>query len=349
MLRFSKNNWFTMSEDETEQCKQPCPRCQRGEWRGRSLTQHLTHCNGPSLYSMFPVGQDEYKRKVDEYETATPTNNQRLKHLDGQARRAHDSGTVRTHDFLSTMPSLNHLASNYASNDISYTFEYEHNDDISEEENNTHEATTEPSPHSQTIDTNQFRRYLSLPPNLVYQLHMQDILSGHRNVDLSLFDEINQCVQLHATEHKVDFGSCKMYSRKELVTIMTELYNLHGMKPTMNRVKLNDNSVAVVPTFDIKTMLLSILNDNTRMRPENIAPNYNLFTGKPTKPVTKLDEIHTGWAWEKARSHYCGDDTDVLPLGLICFYDKTHSDVFGSLACSPFIAIPHFFNERWVV
>ena len=36
--------------------------------------------------------------------------------------------------------------------------------------------------------------------------------------------------------------------------------------------------------------------------------------------------------------------TDVLPLGLICFYDKTHSDLFGSLSCLPFICVPSFFN-----
>ena len=80
------------------------------------------------------------------------------------------------------------------------------------------------------------------------------------------------------------------------MTIVTDLCNLYGMKPTMNRVTLNVNSVAVVPTFDVKTMLLSILNDKTQMHPKNIAHNYNLLTSKPIVPVTHLDKIHTGWA-----------------------------------------------------
>ena len=80
------------------------------------------------------------------------------------------------------------------------------------------------------------------------------------------------------------------------------------------------------------------------MKKENIASNYNLFTGKAIDEVTHIDEIHTGWAWEEARAHHCGNEENVLPMGLIAFYDKTHSDLFGSLACAPFIVVPSFFN-----
>ena len=114
-------------------------------------------------------------------------------------------------------------------------------------------------------DNNPFRRYLSLSPNVVYQIHMQNIINSHRHIGMNLFKEINDCVQLHASEHHNDFASCKMYSREELVAIVTDLYNLHGMKPTMNHVTLNDNGGADVPTFDVKTMLLSIINNQTRM------------------------------------------------------------------------------------
>ena len=146
------------------------------------------------------------------------------------------------------------------------------------------------------------------------------------------------------TVSNVDFATEKLYSREQLVEIATDVYNLHGLRPTLNSVTLSDKSTAIVPSFAIKTMLLLILNDPTCMRPENIAQNYNPFTGRPTAPVTHIDEIHTGWAWELARAHYCGDEIDVLPLGLICLYDKTHSDLVGSLSCSPFICVPSFFN-----
>ncbi len=61
-------------------------------------------------------------------------------------------------------------------------------------------------------------------------------------------------------------------------------------------------------------------------------------------PTSTLDNIHTGSLWEQARQKYCGDDPDA-PLALVCFYDKTNTDVFGSLSCAPFICTPSFLNK----
>ncbi len=41
-------------------------------------------------------------------------------------------------------------------------------------------------------------------------------------------------------------------------------------------------------------------------------------------------------------------------MALVCFYDKTNTDVFGSLSCAPFICTPTFITPkkdgrvRWV-
>jgi hypothetical protein len=75
-------------------------------------------------------------------------------------------------------------------------------------------------------------------------------------------------------------------------------------------------------------------NDPLQMREENFASNYDIFTGKKKQTSSILDEIHTGSLWEMARLKYCGDDPDAFPLALICFYDKTNTDVFGSLSCA---------------
>jgi hypothetical protein len=45
------------------------------------------------------------------------------------------------------------------------------------------------------------------------------------------------------------------------------------------------------------------------------------------------------------QTKYCGDDPDAFPLALVCFYDKTNTDVFGSLSCAPFICTPSFLNK----
>ena len=82
---------------------------------------------------------------------------------------------------------------------------------------------------------------------------------------------------------------------------------------------LTDGSVATVPIFDVKALLIAFLNDPMRMRQENFASNYDIFTGKVKLPTPTLDEIHTGSLWEQARQKYCGDNPDAFLLALVCF------------------------------
>jgi hypothetical protein len=89
-----------------------------------------------------------------------------------------------------------------------------------------------------------------------------------------------------------------------------------------------------------------MLHDPEKMRHENIADGYDLFSGKVTSPITQYNEIHTGDLWQEARDYYCGSDLNAFPLALVCFYDKTHTDLHGSLSCAPFIATFSFFNEK---
>ena len=82
------------------------------------------------------------------------------------------------------------------------------------------------------------------------------------------------------------------------------------------------------------------------MRQQNFAPGYDIFTGKSTESSNLyLNEIHMGSLWNTARDFHCGTNTDHFPLALVCFYDKTHTDLYGSLSCAPFIITFSFFNE----
>jgi hypothetical protein len=58
-----------------------------------------------------------------------------------------------------------------------------------------------------------------------------------------------------------------------------------------------------------------------------------------------LNEIHTGSLWNTARDFYCGSNNNNFPLAPLCFYHKTHTDLYGSLSCAPFIITFSFFNE----
>ncbi len=85
------------------------------------------------------------------------------------------------------------------------------------------------------------------------------------------------------------------------------------------------------------------------MNESNFAEGYNVFTGavSPNHPNnSKYGEVHTGDAWEPARSRYCQPDDNgkpPMPVALIVFGDKSHTDLHGSLALTPVISRFSFF------
>jgi hypothetical protein len=97
---------------------------------------------------------------------------------------------------------------------------------------------------------------------------------------MNMFDEVVQCVKAHALHYRVDFTTLQILSRKQLVQVLTKHYQLDFLKPTLHYVPLSDGSVATVPIFDVKAQLIAFLSDPLRMRKENFASNYDIFTGK---------------------------------------------------------------------
>ncbi len=93
--------------------------------------------------------------------------------------------------------------------------------------------------------------------------------------------------------------------------------NITFLKPTLHSVPFTYGSVATVPSFDVKALLIAFLNDPLRVHQENFVSNYDIFKEKAKMPTSTLDEIHTGSLWEQARQKYCGDDPDAFPLALV--------------------------------
>ncbi len=70
-----------------------------------------------------------------------------------------------------------------------------------------------------------------------------------------------------------------------------------------------------------------------------------MLTGKvDTNPANnKYGEVHTGDAWLPARDRYCQNKTD-MPVGLIVFGDKFHTDLHRALSLTPIIFTLTLFN-----
>jgi hypothetical protein len=101
---------------------------------------------------------------------------------------------------------------------------------------------------------------------------------------------------------------------------------------------LNDNSLVTVPVFDTKHIIISLLSDPSVMNKKNFAEGYNVLTGEVDnhRANNKYGEVHTGDAWLPARDRYCQNKTD-LPVGIIVFGDKSHTDLHGALSLTPII------------
>jgi hypothetical protein len=91
-----------------------------------------------------------------------------------------------------------------------------------------------------------------------------------------------------------------------------------------------------VPVFDTKEMIISLLTDPLLMTDSNLAKGYNLLTGEVdmNNPCnSKYGKVHTGDAWLPTRNRYCtGTKQQTMPVALIVFGDKSHTDLHGTLS-----------------
>jgi hypothetical protein len=144
------------------------------------------------------------------------------------------------------------------------------------------------------------RNTVWLPPDIAFQVHFLSQLNDHRGNDLNMFNEITSCIKKHAVHHDVDFTTLQILSRSQLVDLLTKYYWLHFLKPNLRTILLSNGTLATMIVFDVKALLLAFLNDPLKMKQENFASNYDIFTGKAKTPTSIVDEIHTGSLWEPA-------------------------------------------------
>ena len=232
---------------------------------------------------------------------------------------------------MHSIPSLNHQSStqsDLAQSNVNYddfNIEYDAAPETSAEQHLDNESA---AIQANITEKCSFQRNtIQLPPDIAFQVQLMSQLDYHRGNDLNIFSEITSCIKRHAVHHNVDFTSLQMLSRKQLVDMLTKHYRLHFLKPTLRTINLSNGTLATMTVFDVKALLLAFLNDPLKMKEQNSASNYNIFTGKAKTRTSVVDEIHTGLLWEPARQKYCGDNPDAFPCALACFYDKTNVDV----------------------
>ncbi len=143
----------------------------------------------------------------------------------------------------------------------------------------------------------------------------------------------------------------KLKKRQPFLRSIESMYNTQSSQPSNCTVKLHNNTLVTVPVFDIKAMIISLLSDNSLMDKNNFAEGHNIFNGNVDEnnpSNSKYGEVHTGDAWLPARNRHC-KTTDVLesmPIALIVFGNKSHTDLHGSLSLMPIIFTLSLFNRN---
>ena len=141
-----------------------------------------------------------------------------------------------------------------------------------------------------------------------------------------------------------------LLKRQPFLKLVNDDFNTSTLRPTYGSINLHNGSLATVPVYDMKTMILSILHDDTLMRNNNFLPDLNiLFTGDVNDGCLEnnhFGEIHTGGAWLPAKNCICGSVGKYMPFGIIIFGDKSNTDQHGSLSVTPVTFTATFVNRR---
>ena len=107
---------------------------------------------------------------------------------------------------------------------------------------------------------------------------------------------------------------------------MESSYDVTQLRPMNTEVTLHD-----------------LLTDQNLMNNSNIAEGYNILSGDVdpnNQSNQKYSEVHTSDEWLPARDRFCSppDFThNDMPIALIIFGDKSHTDLHGALALTPII------------
>ncbi len=178
------------------------------------------------------------------------------------------------------------------------------------------------------------------------QVAMNSLLDRNK-ASVGMFDDLVKLFNSYINSPEFS-RMTTLRTRKQFMVESEKMFSIQSMKHSLGNVKLTDDTLATVPVFDARVMILSMLHDPSLMREENFAPGYDIFTGAELDDCecnNSYGEVHTGDAWRPAVTQYCGSDGKFMPVALIVFGDKSHTDLHGLLSVEPVSFTLSLFNR----
>ena len=181
------------------------------------------------------------------------------------------------------------------------------------------------------------------------QIKLNHLINNHK-APLKLYDDIVNLFNEYMSSNNFN-QYARLKSRKSFIKANELTYNVTHLQPKHKNVMLTDGAEVTVPVCDAKSMILDLITNPGTMNETNIAAGYDIFTGNVDETLPEnqcYGEIHTGNQWLPARDQYCsnnGENVDQMPIAMIIFGDKSHTDVHGSLSLTPITFTLSLFNR----
>ncbi len=179
-------------------------------------------------------------------------------------------------------------------------------------------------------------------------MKLNDIINNHK-ASLKMHDDIVHIFNEYISSPSFD-KYAKLKMQKSFIQSIETSLNVTHLRPKPTNVKLHDDSEQIVPVFDAKAMILDILTNKSCMQEQNLAPGFDVFTGDVDEKHIdnqRYGEIHTGDCRLPARDRFCPckENESNMPVRLIVFGDKSHTDLHGALALTPIIFTLTMYNR----
>ena len=180
------------------------------------------------------------------------------------------------------------------------------------------------------------------------QIRLNNVINTHK-APLRLYDDVVHLFNDYISSDNFS-KHAKLRTRKSFIKQIEATHpSIMSLHPVNKQVTLHDGIMATVPVFDAQAMIMDILSNSDLMKKENFADGYDIFNGDVDENHQSnkyYGEIHTGDEWIPARDKFCRPGTVDMPVSLVIFGDKSHTDLHGALALTPIIFTLTLFNQR---
>ena len=185
---------------------------------------------------------------------------------------------------------------------------------------------------------------------------------------LGLYDKIMNWIKVYTEKKKTVWSDQPIMSRKLFIKKLSRHFNTQKRKPTIKEVESPvDGRRISVPVFSFVDEFMSILNNKSLMKDENLVQGYDISTGRPKNgndvwkkntikegslnwiptpndPDKEISHLCHGTKFQQARDRYCTKPYH-MPMPLVFFYDESHPDNHGGMTNAPMLfTLGYFLN-----